>query len=84
MRPLPSIVLALAAALFSGCGGRRVPARFPAHSAPSLEACEAPVDDPTVALTSDPPLPGEPTGPWQGLAPDAGAAAAPGGHVHAH
>ena len=84
MSPLRLILLALPLAL-SACGGRSVPSRFPARSAASPEACEAPVDDPTVALTSDPPLPGEDTGAWRGLDPDAGpSASAQGGHVHAH
>jgi len=57
--------------------------RFGEQSALSSGAREAPVADPTVALTGDPPLPGEPTGAWTGLAVDGGAAPT-GGHVHAH
>ena len=83
MNRLPTIALALSVALSAGCGGRSVPSRFPSSSAASTEAREAPVDDPTVALASDPPLPGEPTGAWRGLDPDAGPVAQ-GGHVHAH
>jgi hypothetical protein len=83
MNPLPTIALALSVALSASCGGRSVPSRFPTQSAASPEACEAPVDDPTVALTSDPPLPGEATGAWRGLDPDAGPAAQ-GEPVHAH
>lgn len=83
MKPLPTIALALSVALSVSCGGRSVPSSFPARSAASPEACEAPVDDPTVALTGDPPLPGEPTGAWRGLDPDAGPVAQ-GGAVHAH
>ncbi len=77
----PRLVVVLLAAL--GCAGRSVPARHPARAAVAPSAPEAPVADPTVALISDPPLPGEPVGPWTGLSPDAGAAAPP-GHVHAH
>lgn len=77
------LVLVGAAALALGCAGREVPVRFAEQSALSTGAREAPVADPTVALTSDPPLPGEPVGAWVGLAPDAGIAAA-GGHAHAH
>lgn len=82
MNPRPTLALALSVALSASCGGRSVPSRFPAQSAASPEACEAPVDDPTVALTSDPPLPGETTGAWRGLDPDAGTPAQ-GGHDHA-
>ncbi|TAK21952.1 MAG: hypothetical protein EPO40_29055 [Myxococcaceae bacterium] len=60
-----------------------MPVRFAEQSALSMGAREAPVADPTVALTSDPPLPGEPTGAWSGLAIDGGVRAG-GGHVHAH
>jgi len=60
-----------------------VPVRFAAQSALSMGAREAPIADPTVALTRDPPLPGEPTGAWIGLAIDGGVRAS-GGHVHAH
>lgn len=66
-----------------GCGGREVPVRFAEQSALSSGAREAPVANPTVALTGDPPLPGEPTGAWTGLAVDGGAPAS-GGHQHAH
>ena len=43
---------------YVGCGGRELPVRFAAQSALSTGAREAPVADPTVALTRDPPLPG--------------------------
>lgn len=79
----PAFVLLGAALLPVGCGGREVPVRFAAQSALSANAREAPVADPTVALTSDPPLPGEPLGAWTGLAQDGGAPAG-GGHAHAH
>lgn len=92
MPPYPRLPLAalLGVALaLAACGGRRVPATFPSSSASSTAAPEAPVGDPTVALTSDPPLPGEPVGAWTGLADDAGAPqdtgpAAPPMHHHAH
>lgn len=69
--------------LLAACAGRSVPARHPARAAVAPSAPEAPVADPTVALTSDPPLPGEPLGPWTGLRPDAGAPA-PAEHDRAH
>ena len=78
------LILVGATALSLGCGGREVPVRFAEQSALSSGAREAPVADPTVALTGDPPLPGEPTGAWTGLAADAGAPPTGGGHVHAH
>lgn len=81
---IPRLVVLLGATSFVlGCGGREVPVRFAEQSALSSGAREAPVADPTVALTGDPPLPGEPTGPWTGLAVDGGAPAG-GGHHHAH
>jgi hypothetical protein len=75
-------VLVGATLLLLACGGREVPVRFAEQSALSSGARAAPVADPTVALAGDPPLPGEPTGAWTGLAPDAGAAPN-GGHAHA-
>lgn len=77
------LVLVGATALPLGCGGRELPVRFAEQSALSSGAREAPVADPTVALTGDPPLPGEPAGAWTGLAVDGGAAPT-GGHAHAH
>jgi len=78
-----ALLVAGATTLCLGCGGREVPVRFAEQSALSAGAREAPVADPTVALTSDPPLPGEPTGAWIGLAIDGGVREG-GGHVHAH
>ncbi len=78
------LILVGVTALPLGCGGREVPVRFGEQSALSSGAREAPVADPTVALAGDPPLPGEPTGAWSGLAADAGAPPTGGGHVHAH
>lgn len=77
------LALVGAASLSLGCAGREVPVRFAEQSALSMGARAAPVADPTTALASDPPLPGEPAGAWTGLAPDGGASAA-GGHAHAH
>jgi hypothetical protein len=79
----PTLVLMGASFLAVGCAGREVPVRFAAQSALSSNAREAPVADPTVALTSDPPLPGEATGAWLGLAPDGGVSGV-GGPSHAH
>lgn len=82
--PTPRALVLLGVALLpAGCGGRDVPVRFAPQSALSANAREAPVADPTVSLTSDPPLPGEPLGAWTGLAADGGAPAG-GGHAHAH
>lgn len=82
--PTPIALAVFGATLLPvGCGGREVPVRFAPQSALSAGAREAAVADPTVALTSDPPLPGEPTGAWIGLSQDGGAPAG-GGHAHAH
>ncbi len=62
--------------------GRSVPASFPASSAASPKAAEAPAPRVGLALAEDPPLPGESTEGWYGLGPDPGAG---GGHdQHQH
>ncbi len=66
---------ALAAALTSAaCSSRAVPAAWPRTAAASPEAPEAPAAPGPIALSSDPPLPGESAPGWEGLDDDAGAA----------
>lgn len=91
MRPIKLTALSLTAvtAFAVGCSAPGVPARFSPHSPLSPSAREAPVGDPTVTLSGDPPLPGEPEGPWRGLDADAGrpsstAGGSDGGRGHAH
>ncbi|AUX28690.1 MULTISPECIES: hypothetical protein [Sorangium] len=75
----PNALLMLVVAL-AGCAPRSVPASFPASSAASPQAAEAPSPRIGVALAEDPPLPGEPTAGWVGLEP----ASAPGADPHQH
>ncbi len=78
-----------AAALVSACASRPLAPSFPASSPASPTAEPAAQADVTTALRGDPPLPGESTQGWPGLA-DAPAAeaeghgAAHGGHAHEH
>ncbi|WP_437876991.1 hypothetical protein [Sorangium sp. So ce513] len=78
----PTALLILVAAL-AGCAPRNRPASFPASSAASPQAAEAPPPRIGVALSEDPPLPGEPTTGWVGLE-SAGAGADPHQHHHHH
>ncbi|WP_437677538.1 hypothetical protein [Sorangium sp. So ce131] len=78
----PAALLLIAAAL-AGCAPRSLPASFPASSAASWRAAEAPSPRIGVALAEDPPLPGEPTRGWVGLEPAPGGADA-GGDPHQH
>jgi hypothetical protein len=75
-------LLPITAAL-AGCSPRSLPASFPASSAASPQGAEAPAPRVGVALSEDPPLPGESTEGWHGLgpAPDAGGDAQ---HQHQH
>ena len=67
-------------AVLAGCAPRSLPASFPASSAASPKAAEAPAPRVGLALAEDPPLPGESTEGWHGLGhPDP---AAGGGHDH--
>ncbi|WP_437590678.1 hypothetical protein [Sorangium sp. So ce1000] len=77
----PNALLMLVAAL-AGCAPRSLSASFPASSAASPQAAEAPSPRIGVALSEDPPLPGEPAAGWVGLEP-AGAAGA-GADPHQH
>ncbi|WP_437636235.1 hypothetical protein [Sorangium sp. So ce854] len=76
-------LLILVAAL-AGCAPRNRPASFPASSAASPQAAEAPPPRIGVALSEDPPLPGAPTTGWVGLESGAGAGADPHQHHHHH
>ncbi|WP_437958745.1 hypothetical protein WME76_03180 [Sorangium sp. So ce119] len=78
-------LLILVAAL-AGCAPRSRPASFPASSAASPQAAEAPPPRIGVALAEDPPLPGAPTTGWVGLEPARapGAGADPHQHHHHH
>jgi hypothetical protein len=80
-RPLTLVVAAVALA---GCAPRSVPVPFPASTAASPEAAEAPSPRVGVALSEDPPLPGEPTAGWVGLEPAPGGGADPHQHHHHH
>jgi len=62
------------------CSPRAVPDPFPTASAASPAAAEPPAPPAAIALRQEPPLPGEDTSGWVGLAPQGGAAADP----HAH
>lgn len=79
----PSRALALAAALAAvplGCASRTLPARFPSSAAASPASPAAPSVLVTGALTSEPPLPGEPVTDWPGLRAEDTASAAHAGH----
>lgn len=70
-----STPLALAAALLLGACSRELPSEWPDSSAVAIHAEPAPPATVTLALDSDPPLPGEPSEGWIGLErPDTGAA----------
>lgn len=62
------------------CSPRAVPDPFPTASAASPSAAEPPAPSAAIALGQEPPLPGEDTSGWTGLAPQGGTAADP----HAH
>ncbi|WP_437744004.1 hypothetical protein WME73_02710 [Sorangium sp. So ce302] len=76
-------LLMLVAAL-AGCAPRSLPASFPASSAASPQAAEAPSPRIGVALSEEPPLPGEPAAGWVGLEPAAAAGAGADPHQHHH
>lgn len=62
----------LAVLLAGSACSRELPSDWPSNSPVSPEADAAPVSRVTLALDSDPPLPGEPTDGWIGLdRPDA-------------
>lgn len=71
----------------SGCASRMVPKVYPATSASSTQAEEAPVADVTQTLRSDPPLPGqEDCKKWPGLCTEQPSApdSQPSGPTHDH
>ncbi|ADO74626.1 hypothetical protein [Stigmatella aurantiaca] len=61
------LIAMVSAAPLGACAPRSFPKSFPRTSAASAEAEEAPVARLGGMLEQDPPLPGEPTGSWQGL-----------------
>lgn len=62
------------------CASRALPASFPSDAPASAAAAAAPMAPVGVSLAEDPPLPGEPTADWPGLAaPHRGSG---GGHAH--
>ncbi|HEY6878473.1 MAG TPA: hypothetical protein VI299_10670 [Polyangiales bacterium] len=77
---LAGLVLAL-----SGCVSRSAPASYPANAASSRQAPELAPGDVTVALRREPPLPGQSTTGWPGLAvgEPANEGMHHGGHHHA-
>lgn len=76
-RRLPTALSgALVAALVgAACSSRAVPTAWPPGSAASTASREVPVAPGPLALTADPPLPGDDATGWDGLADDAGAPA---------
>lgn len=66
----------------AACSPRALPDRFPTASAVSAEAPEPPPPPAALALREDPPLPGEASSGWSGLASGNDAAADP--HAHHH
>jgi len=75
-----TVRFAVVALLLGGCGTAPQPST---QSAASPHAAEAPRGDVSSALTSEPPLPGEDTSGWSGLAPRAGRGTAPAHQHHA-
>jgi hypothetical protein len=51
-----------------GCASRSIPTSYPENAASSAQAPEAELANVTVALSGEPPLPGEPAGAWGTLA----------------
>ncbi|WP_437756694.1 hypothetical protein [Sorangium sp. So ce1389] len=80
---LNALLLVVVAAL-GGCAPRSRPASFPASSAASPEAAEAPAPRIGVALSEDPPLPGAPAAGWVGLEPAKAPGAGADPHQHHH
>jgi hypothetical protein len=75
---LPGLLVAAA------CASRSAPSSYPANAASSAQAPEGKLAEVTVSLSGEPPLPGDPTGAWGGLAESTGgegtpAAASPAG-----
>jgi hypothetical protein len=68
MRTRHLVLLMLLAAPLGACS-RSFPSTLPSSSAASSHAAEAPAAVVGRALRGDPPLPGEPTDGWEGLAP---------------
>jgi len=51
----------------AACASRSAPSSYPANAASSAQAPEAKPSNVTLALSAEPPLPGEPVGAWRGL-----------------
>jgi hypothetical protein len=84
LRSTAGLLLASLSAL-AGCSPRALPASFPASSAASPSAPEAPLPRVGVALLEDPPPPGESTEGWYGLEPEPRRGGAqPHDHSHGH
>ena len=80
-RPLVLATLVLSGLAALACAPRTTPSRFPNASAASPDATAAAPAPVTRSLDADPPLPGEETAGWAGLAPTGDAEADPhGGH----
>ncbi len=75
------VLLACALAWVSACA--TVPSQFSPRSAASPQAAESPRATIGLALREDPPLPGESTEGWAGLATPSGGGM-PMGHMHHH
>lgn len=71
--PKPTLPLSFSLLLVAGCVVRPLPTSFPPESAAAVRGQAVPSAELTVALDSDPPLPGEPLGGWFGLAPSTAA-----------
>lgn len=61
-----------------GCASRSLPTSYPENAASSAQAPEAKLANVTVALSGEPPLPGEPAGDWGTLAAVPGGEGEPG------
>jgi hypothetical protein len=57
-------LLLLGLLVAGGCASRSSPTSYPANAASSAQAPEAQLANVTVALSGEPPLPGEPAGAW--------------------
>ena len=69
---LPGRLLLLGLLVPSGCASRSLPSSYPANAASSAQAPEAKLASVTMALSGEPPLPGEPAGAWSALAEPGG------------
>ncbi|HEX5658794.1 MAG TPA: hypothetical protein VFX59_16455, partial [Polyangiales bacterium] len=77
-------MIAGVALAIGGCASRTVPASYPVEAASSPRAAEAAPAHVTVALNREPPLPGQSSAGWPGLAPGDPAHTPAAGHHHHH